>query len=257
MISDNLPQRIITKPLRQSIWVVYLVCIAACSPGFDRSAMMTDITETVILENHAKFVDASAALLGAAEALSASPTEDNLSSVQAAWRGASIAWMGCSPFEFDVVKDALIHNRIDNRPARDKFIEEKVAGNETLDAELLAGVGSSSQGLSAIEYLIFSDGILDDPRRMEYVVASAEVVHENGVALHKIWSADGGNYARLFIDGDFDGGNTQGSMNMLFNQLLEQIEMITWDRLGKPMGKRTGGEIRTDLVEAPLSQSFT
>lgn len=233
-----------------------LIVLSGCggSTQFDRKQMVADITNNVIVANHELFAQSSATLLEQAQNYQADPSKQNQAELQQAWLETSNAWMGVSPFEFDVVKDALIHNRIDNRPAREAFIEEKVAGRGEISAEVLATVGSSSQGLSAIEYLVFSDK-LAEPRRIEYVVSSAELVNQNADALLKIWSTDGQNYAQQFIDADLAGGNIQGSMNMLFNQVLEQIEMITWDRLGKPLGKRSSGAIRADLVEAPMSQS--
>lgn len=51
-----------------------------------------------------------------------------------------------------------------------------------------------------------------------------------------------------------DGGELQGSMNMLFNQMVADLEEIVTSRLGKPAGKRSNGAVRPDLVESLYAQ---
>ena len=233
--------------------------LASCSSGFDRSEMLHDLTYQAIVPNHERFVATTAELEVAIDSYLLDPSASNLAVAQGAWQAASLAWMGCMTHRYGVINDALIHNRIDNRPPRVPFIEETIDGGDLIHVELIGQVGSSSQGLSAIEYLLFSPDSLADlaenGRRQAYLQAAAVVLHQNSQALLALWADSGQNYAQAFADADLDGGELQGSMNMLVNQTLSELERITWDRLGKPMGKRSSGATRPDLIEAPYSQS--
>ncbi|MCA9906979.1 MAG: hypothetical protein KC547_24155, partial [Anaerolineae bacterium] len=176
-----------------------------------------------------------------------------------AWQATSLAWMAVSPYRFNRINDALLMNRIESLPARVPFIEETIAGDEPITPEFVAGVGSSSQGLGAIEYLLFDPTSAADlaanPRRQAYLAGATTGLVDNVVALRDLWSAESGDYGRIFAEADADGGDLQGSTNMLVNQLLQSIENITWDRIGKPSGRRSNGLVRPELVEAPYSQS--
>lgn len=235
--------------------------------GFDRQAMLENITMQVILPAHEKYVRRLAELETAVKAFNADPTSESLTAVQESWLAANLARMALLPFRIGPVDDSLLHHRMDNRPPRIAFIDEDIlAGTEPITSDYLDSIGSSSVGLGVMEYLLFNpvDGnsaVLQTftsgenaDRRGQLLVTLAENLHQKGSELEQIWSADGENYARAFIEADMDGGELQGSMNMLANQMIAEVEEITGTRLGKPSGQRSNGMVRPDLVEAPYSQ---
>ena len=235
--------------------------------GFNRKAMLENITMQIIVPAHDEFADALADLELAAQAFSADPTPDTLTTVQDVWRTASLARMALLSFRIGLVDDSLLHHRLDNRPPRIKFIDENIiAGDQPITNEYLESIGSSSVGLGALEYLLFdpvggNDAVLaafinaeNADRRRELIVALAQNARQHGDELAAIWSAEGDNYAQAFIAADMDGGELQGSMNMLFNQMVADLEEIVTSRLGKPAGKRSNGAVRPDLVESLYAQ---
>ena len=233
--------------------------LAGCTPQFSRAEMLANLSENIILPDHEALVSSANELATAVAAYNAASSVAGLTALREAWQATSLAWMAVSPYRFNRINDALLMNRIESLPARVPFIEETIAGGEPLTPEFVAGVGSSSQGLGAIEYLIFdatsAADLAANPRRQAYLAGATTGLVDNVVALRDLWSAEGGDYGRIFAEADADGGDLQGSTNMLVNQLLQSIENITWDRIGKPSGRRSNGLVRPELVEAPYSQS--
>ena len=235
------------------------IVLVGCTPTFSRAEMLANLSEHVILPSHKALLASVNKLSAAVAAYNDVPTAEGLTSMRSAWQETSLAWMAVTPYRFNRINEALIMNRIESLPARVPFIEETIAGDQLITAEFVTGVGSSSQGLGSIEYLIFDAASAADlaanPRRQAYLAGASTALANNVAALLNIWSTEGEAYGRTFAEADADGGDLQGSTNMLVNQLLQSIENITWDRIGKPSGRRTNGLVRPGLVEAPYSQS--
>lgn len=242
------------------------VTAGATADGFDRRAMLENIVNELVLPAHAALATRLAELETATRAFVAAPGPETLAAAQDAWLAANLARMAVLPYRMAPVDDSLLHNRLDNRPPRTPFIDDEIlAGTMAITPEYIESIGSSSVGLGAMEYLLF-DPAGGDPavlarfttgdgtaRRGELLTALAAAMPPKAEALRRIWAADGDDYARAFIEADMDGGDLQGSFNMLANQMIGDVEEIVASRLGKPLGKRTNGEIRPDLVEAAYS----
>lgn len=268
----------IPKALRGLAVALALFLLVACggaptapaatpSPAaFDRRAMLENLATQLILPRHEALLAALEELHTATRAFGDDPTPAALDAAQEAWLGANLARMATLPYNFDWAADSLVHNRIDTRPPRVPFVEEEIlAGDAAITTEYIDSIGSSSVGLGVMEYLLFDpaggdEAVLaafttteDAARRRELLVALATALPPKAVELLSIWSADGENYAQLFIDADAASGDIYGSINLLTNHMIAVLEEIVGDRLGKPLGKRTNDQIRPDLVEAPYS----
>lgn len=234
--------------------------------GFDRRAMLENIVDGVILPAHVTLSQTLAELETAVTTFTNEPDEQTLTAVQDAWLAANLARMAVLSFRIGPVDDSLLHNRIDNRPPRTTFIDETLlGGTDPLNSDYLASVGSSSVGLGAMEYLLFdpeggNTAVLatfttaeQAERRRQLLQTLAANLNQRGQELAAVWQPDGENYAQSFVEASMDGGELQGSINMLVNQLLSDVEEIVASRLGKPSGQRSNGLIRPDLVEAAYS----
>lgn len=238
---------------------------AAATGGFNRQALLTNVTDNLILPGHEALLNALRDLEAAARAFAATPDPGTLEAVQKAWLNANLARMAVLTYRLGPVDDSLLHNRLDNRPARTSFIDNDIlAATTPIDVATIDAIGSSSVGLGAIEYLLFDPAGGDaavvaafggdgGARRRELLVALTAAMPPKAEELRRIWAADGANYAAAFIAADMDAGELQGSINMLTNQLIGDVEEIVNTRLGMPLGKRSNGALRPDLVEAPYS----
>lgn len=233
--------------------------------SFDRRALLENITNQIAIPAHEAFVVAAVGLETAVTDFTANPTMPNLEAAQEAWRTAATARTSLLTFRLGLVDDSLLHNRLDNRPARSSFIEETIAGEVTIDDAFIESIGSSSIGLGALEYLLFdpeggNTAVLlryteaeNADRRGAYLQGAAHNLSLKAEALLQVWLPEGQNYGQLFIAADMDGGELQGSMNMLVNQMVADLEEILGTRLGKPTGNNSTGQARPDLVESPFA----
>lgn len=242
------------------VWVV----ISCAGPGYDREAMLGAIADSVIVPAHRTFVAEARALTETVEAFTTAPDSSTLQAVREQWLATELAWKGVEMFEFEGL--LLVHNSIEKRPPRVEFIERTVgeiaAGEyETVNADLVDGLGSTTKGLAAIEYLVYPSPDHEAPvleafeseARSAFLHALTANVARKAEELLAFWIPDGENYAQTFRENATEGADIRGSISMLANNLIELYEMNMQTRLGIPMGRMTDGEPRPTEVEAPLS----
>lgn len=239
--------------------------LSACSgPGYDRVAMLGGIVDQVIMPGHLALVEESGGLRTAAEAFVAGPSERTLGSLRDEWLATEIAWKHVEIYEFPGL--LLIHNAIEKRPARAAFIEgfiDAVADTALarVDASAIEPLGSTSKGLSAIEYLIFESEehrlpVLEsfaDPARGAFLYAAATNLEAKTRELEQVWTPEGEDYARTFRENDSEGPDVDGSISLLANLLIENYEMVMQNKLGLPSGITTDGEPDPEAVESRLT----
>jgi predicted lipoprotein len=157
----------------------------------------------------------------------------------------------------------IVHNQIKKWPINMTFIEKFITEEaDTIDEPFIESIGSTSKGLTVIEYLIFNPDLTDtaiaqrlaaEPRRMAYLVGLVENLHRKSQELLLMWVAEGDNQAQAFIEADFSANNVQGSISMLANEMIEEVEMIANAKLNYP---RQGvyGDPQPQAVESPYAQ---
>ena len=233
---------------------------AQAQDSFDRRAMLQSIVDNVILPGQLAFNDASNQLASAAQDFVSEPTATALSTLQQAWRSASDAWEQIAIFDLDL-RLTSYHNQIDKTPPNYEFIDALLQGADEITEPYVNGIGSTSKGLPAIEYLIFSIDstpaeIIDsfaDPRRRAFLLALAQNIVRKAGEITDYWSPDGRQYAARFIKADHAGGELQGSINMLVNKIFVMLATDLQMWIGEPAGIATDGEARPHLVEARRS----
>ena len=241
--------------------------------GFDRQALLTNLTNNVIIPQLETFAEQSAILEDATHTFRADPSEANLEAVQQAWQATALAWKMCEFYELgsfrnqndELVSFMVVYNQIDKWPTNTDFIETLIDEQAMIDESLVDSNGSTTKGLPAIEYIIFNpeadnanvlNTFVDAPnaeKRMQYLVAATENLHNKAELLLTIWAADGDNFAAIFINGDTDGGDPQASISLLVNQMAAGLEDVVKRKIGHPLGKTSEAGVRPELVEAELS----
>lgn len=223
----------------------------AAAQTFDREAMMRNITMNIILPAHERFVTAASDLQAAALAFQADPTEENLLAWQDAWRNASLAWEGIEVYQFRAT--LLLHTAIERQPLNIERLERVIGENPAITADEIEGFGTNIRGMTAIEYLIFTDlATITAPARLNYAVAVSENVAVNAAELYSVWSPDDFNYAETFITGGDE--TVRETLGMLVNQMTVELELVLDTKLQYPLGDRTGTDPNPLDTQAPFSK---
>ncbi|MCB9195167.1 MAG: imelysin family protein [Flavobacteriales bacterium] len=237
----------------------------ACKPealeqrqNFDRNEMLKNIADEQFSQHIEHFQNSCNELENAIADFNVSPSLQSVEEMQLKWIQTAQDWELCAAYNFGEIMDAYIFNKIESRQANTSFIEAHIADTVTLTSSYIETLGSSSKGLAAIEYLLFSpdqnpitvlDSLTNDPRRIGYLEALNANLVEKSIELEAIWS----NYYPTFIN--YEGNNVGGSVSELMNEMSSLLERIYISQLGAPLGKDDFSNLgQPEDTEAPLSE---
>ncbi len=253
-----------------------ILSFGACEPitlgDGPRKQVLRDAAEHVILPTYEDLAARAAELHTAVQALAATPSATALAAAQAAWRAARTPWMHAQAFRIGPIVDALYDSRLDQWPVEAAQIEALVAGEMVIDDAFVDALGASRKGFHAIEHLLFDAAGGDAAvlarlttdaraaRRLALVVVYAEDLAQGADALRAAWAPGEGDYLTRFVEiGSPEAAfmNIKAAVDALVNQSVFLSELVAVGKLGKPMGKQSGGEPRPELEEsAPSDQSL-
>ncbi len=248
----------------------------SCSQGnnfqsqVETTQVLKALSENVILPSLEDLLQSGKVLAESVEGFCQLRDEASLATVQQAWRHTQAQLKRSEFFGFGPYKTLDIQSKVDFWPARPENIEAALQGDEAFSAESLGGIGVTLRGLPAVEYLLFggsagSDSILEKfvsggagDRRCELLLAQGgDLVSTLGNYLNA-WSPSGGDYAAtLYLagEGSFEFPQAQDAVNLWVNHLTTSIEILKDVKLGKPLGKSSGGEAFPELVESPFAEN--
>lgn len=232
--------------------------VAKAQDTFDRRAMLQSIADNVILPGQSVFIKAAEGLSAAADHFVSAPTIANLYALHEAWRAAANSWAQIAVFNMDL-RLTSYHNQIYKPPANYEFINDILSGGDQISEAYVDGIGSTSKGLDALEYLIFdpdrtASEIVEsfaDERRLRFALSLAQNIERKAHEIQAYWSPEGRDYASRFVKADQEGGVIQGAINMLANKIFNSLQTDLEMWLGEPSGIALDGEPRPDLVESP------
>ncbi len=234
---------------------------------FDYTQLYKDLADHVIMPNLGQLNENSKELAHSLEELCSAPEASTLSIAREDWKQTQAILKRLEPFNIGPYMTEQFEAMIDFWPARPQTIEEEIAAEENFSPESLSSLGVSLRGLPAIEYMLFSPSessealeLLTGPEgstRCSLLVAQGIDLQNNTENLQKSWSTEGGNYYSKFIHA---GENSeafpmaQDLIDKLINQLSNFCEYAKDNKLGAPLGLKSGGLARPELVESPFSQ---
>ncbi len=238
-------------------------------PAYDynRWEMIGSIINNSMLPLQEEFLEDINLLAELAAAFSTEPNVENLDALQAQWMRTTYAWRRADVMGLD--RSAVWRNQIFKTPINIDFVEQFIAEYDTIDADFIAAVGSTSKGLPVIEYLLFDPVNGDEAvlaslttgeraeQRMQYLVASVEALQIVGEEYVALWEEEAAFYNDDRRNPDQLQVVTEMNLRMATNKLLDTIEDVVATQLGGPLGTRTGGDPRPDLVESPYAEYST
>lgn len=244
---------------------------------YDRKEMLRNLGENVIIPAFEELTQKTNSLKQAITNFNSTATEANLVAVQNAWKDAAFAWKRAELYKVGPLDDGgngLLAS-IDHGSANTMTIENAVNPNGVenaittapgaIDNNYIETLGTTMKGLPTLEYLLFSRDqgnsfVLnqyttgaDAQKRKSFLSATAENLHNKVETVLNGWKPSGGNHLQAFIDAD--GRDIGSSIGMMVNEIVYQIEVTRNEKVGRPLGKRTNGNIQPQSVEGKYSNS--
>ncbi|MEW7277465.1 imelysin family protein [Aquimarina sp. 2201CG1-2-11] len=222
---------------------------------FDSKEHLTNVYVNGILPLNNQLTNQAQLLSASVNLFSTETTEGNLELVQKEWREFQEIWKQLELYDLGAIANSFISFEINRWPTDIIRIEQNIRGTEDLIEEFIASIGSSSKGISAIEYLIFS---LDSNTevltkfttdenaagRKKYLLALSENLYTKSLTLKNLWETNEENFINALENG------ISGSQNQLVNAMVALIEEIMKSKLGAPLGDTNGGTVDPKQLEA-------
>lgn len=222
---------------------------------FHKKAQLTNIYENEIRPLSLSFTEQTKLLNETVIKYNTDPNAVNLGLAQEQWKTIQMVWKQLELYDLGAVSDSFITFEINRWPTDTSRIEENINGSEILNKAFIASLGSSSKGIAALEYLLFStsDTSLNttmyyEIRKQAYIIAVAENLNSKAIQLEVLWK----NNETEFI-GALENG-ISGSQNQVINAIVTLIEEIIIAKLGNPLGDTNAGIIEPDRLEGYYSK---
>tara|TARA_B100000809_G_scaffold214645_1_gene219523 strand:- start:169 stop:1272 length:1104 start_codon:yes stop_codon:yes gene_type:complete len=218
---------------------------------YNRKALLNNTFTHGILPLHTAFINQADVLKEKATSFEQNSSLENLLRIQGQWESLTAIWKQCEVYNIGEVEDSFIHTRINTWPTNYSNIEEYINSSVPIDIDFINSVGSSSKGVSAVEYLLFKsdqESVLaemqSDARRVDYLVALVQDLSNLSNEIFSIWEGYGPTYISA-VQNDLDGG-----LNQTVNAMVTLIEEIIYSKLGRPLGDYNGGIVDFEETEA-------
>ena len=120
--------------------------------------VLRDFTDVLAIPNYQDIAAKALTLNQAIQALSASPTDANLSTAQTAWRNTRAPWEACEGYLFGPVEDNSYDPTMDSWPLDKTQLDSLLASSNGLSLADIDALPESLKGFHAIEYVLFGEG---------------------------------------------------------------------------------------------------
>lgn len=216
------------------------------TPEFDRSAMLQNYSNNVILPNYERMSLSLDTLSDLKDAFIASPSQLNLDNLRAGLKNSWINWMYCSSFEFGPAANILLRQTLNTFPADTAQINSNIhSGTYTFGS----AANIDAAGFPTLDFLLFGTGTNDSEildaftidahaaNRQQYLNDVVEYIETNLDVVYTAWTSSGGNYVATFKNAT--GTDVGSSTGLLVNDLNFDYENLKNFRIGIPLGKQT------------------
>jgi predicted lipoprotein len=192
----------------------------------------------------------------------ASSSAGDLNNVQNAWRDLSLTWQTIQWLKVGpVIEDNRlfrIHYWPDTKDNVGRGVANLLAENDVVTEDVIAKQSVGSQGLPAMEILLFEESSQtsllnanDKAKRCEVLQAISSNVATIANEIHSEWKVDEGNYRAQLINGTGDFTSKKDAVEELVTNWLEQIERVKDEKMLSPLGQEIPGLL--SITEQPLS----
>lgn len=226
--------------------------------GFDRKAMLTNISTNIIIPSYTAYQGAIVNLDAAVTAFNTAPDATKLTALQTAFKTAYQLWQSASEYDFGPAEQANLRVNTNTYPADINQITSNISSG-TYNPGLLANL--SAKGLPAMDYLLFGTGADNNAILLQYTTDAQAAKRKTYLAtlsaelktnITTVLTAWNGGYKTTFINAD--GTDTGSSVGLLINQLVYDYEILKNYEIGIPAGVQSMGTTFPTKVQAYYSK---
>lgn len=227
---------------------------------YNRGRMLENYAVNLIIPSYSE-LNVKMNMVGSALGdFESSPNTNNLESLRNAIADARLSFQKCTSFEFGPATTNTLRTILSTYPTNETVVNSNISSG---NYDLYAAGNISAVGFSAIEFLLYGNGLSDQQvidlftvdaeagKRMAYLtdcVAQCQVTVSN---VEKEWVTEG--YKDQFINAD--GKAVGSSTSLMLNAMVLDFERYIRDgKLGIPLGIRSLGVANPEKVEAYYSQ---
>ncbi|MAN58759.1 MAG: peptidase M75 superfamily protein [Flavobacteriaceae bacterium] len=214
---------------------------ASSGDSFDRSAMLVNWADNIIIPAYLNFGGTTQALESAVASFTQNPSEATLQEARSAWQTAYIAFQQVSMFDIGPAETVFFRNRLNTYPANTTEIEDFIASG-TYDLSLPSTM--DAQGFPAMDYLLYGLGETDSEivafystnasatNYTNYLVNLAQIANSLTASVVANWNT---GYRDTFVSNS--GGSASASVDKLANDYVFYYEKaLRAGKIGIPAG---------------------
>ena len=238
--------------MRQTIWIfLAAIIIPSCGSdnapvvdGYDRTAMLTQMADKIIIPGYDSATTTLATMRSAWEQAEQDATisEAEVETLRALFRTALRRWQRIVSFNFGPAEGDLgtLSQELATFPCDTVLVERRIADADTTTTNFRR----DARGFAAMDYLLFDrdagqiavalSGVGGGNRR-EYLRAALRRASNDLSAVTAEWKS---SYRSAFISRN--GTDAGSSVSLLLNELNKSFELLKNFKLGLPLGLRAG-----------------
>lgn len=214
---------------------------------------LTDLANNHVLPSYQNLQDTSALLSSQASGFctNENPSTTELTALQQSWRDVmsswqTIQWLKVGP----IVNDNRIfrmHYWPDSKDSVGRGVSNLLASSELVTEAFIATQSVGSQGLPALEQLLFADNqdnllnASDLAKRCEVLSAISANVATISKDVNSEWQITAGNYHAQLTQGSGDFSSKKDAVEELVTNWLEQIERVKDEKMLVPLSVASPG----------------
>jgi hypothetical protein len=212
--------------------------------SFDRTQLMTNIGNNLILPNYVQFQAELNQLNSAYTLFISGPTSFGLTNVQNQLVATYISWQHAKTFEFGPAMNVGLRNAIGTFPTDTSQVLLNINAGSY---DLAASTNTTAIGLSSVEFLLFRTNAFSYFSDENYKNYGSALISKMQFEINQVINQWQGGYVSQFIAST--GTESTSAFSRLVNEFTMDYELTKNAKLGIPLGKQSLDIQRPEFLE--------
>jgi len=234
--------------------ILLSLAVASCkkkgedTPQFDKSELLNNVATNIIIPSLNSFSTELNTLKSSFEAFENNMNLTSLETVRENFKSAYSSWQSLKIYDFGPLLNNGFKLSTGIFPSDTTQIQDNITSGSY---NLTTAANSDAIGLSALDYLLFKPGALDEFINTANYSDYASDVIDKMVNEMTVVQSEWSSYKNTFVSST--GTETTSSFSQLVNEFNKDFEIAKNAKLGIPLGKQSLGIQLPDYIEARYS----